>query len=71
VRICLWYILAEPNSESARRFLAEIFPDLDLTPQGVWRKVIDLIETDAEDIDIHKTLAEEVGNYFTVPLKTW
>ena len=59
IRMCLWYLLAEPNTESARDIISQVFLDSNRTPQELWRKVIESIEADALDIDIKQVLAEE------------
>ena len=58
-RICLWYLLAEPNTKMAKEIMAQVFPGSDDIPQELWKKAIKSIETDAEDIDINRALAEE------------
>ena len=69
--MCLWYVLAEPNTEMAREIMAQVFPGSDDTPQEVWKKVIiTSIKTDAEDIDINQALAEEWVN-IAVPGKAF
>ena len=56
-RTILWYLLAEPNTEKARKYMTEVFLDSNQAPQEVWEMVLNSINTDDEDIN--RALAKE------------